>query len=256
MPLNVLIILILLLCPTASAWADIYRYLNEDGVECYTDSPVSQGAVRIMKDAPKQQGALPRRTTPRHLSSLVGTDRPVSTAQPPAPQTSAGSLSLPVQGRITSHVGPRIDPIDGMLRTHNGVDIAVCEGTPVNPVAPGRVIYSGSRSGYGNLVVVEHADGLITLYAHNSLNLAPTGAEVDQNSIIARTGSTGRSTGPHLHFEAWKDGINMTPTYLPGGSPFPAHAGAAPIGRASSEIRRSVASDGSLVFTNLPLSHP
>ncbi|MGC8937534.1 MAG: M23 family metallopeptidase [Thermodesulfovibrio sp.] len=123
-------------------------------------------------------------------------------------------LSLPVSGRITSSFGLRIDPIDGKLRHHNGIDIAVPEGTPVKPVLSGKVVYSGWRGGYGNCVIVDHGNGIQTVYAHNSKNLVKTGDTVTPQSVIALSGSTGRTTGPHLHFEVRKDGKAMNPVAL------------------------------------------
>jgi len=120
-------------------------------------------------------------------------------------------ISLPVKGVITSQFGLRLDPIDGKRRHHNGIDIAVPEGTPVRPVLSGKVIYSGYSKGYGNFVIVEHEDGIQTLYAHNSKNLVKVGDIVTPETFIALSGSTGRTTGPHLHFEIRKDGRAMNP---------------------------------------------
>lgn len=123
---------------------------------------------------------------------------------------------LPVEGRITSKYGLRHDPIDGRLRHHSGIDIAMPEGTPVSSAAPGRVVFSGFSSGYGNCVIIEHDNGLTSLYAHNSLNLVKTGDFVDKNKVIALSGSTGRSTGPHLHFEVRRDGSPIDPSGMIG----------------------------------------
>lgn len=121
------------------------------------------------------------------------------------------TLSLPVNGEITSKFGLRIDPIDGKKRHHNGIDIAAPEGTNINPVLPGKVIYSGYSKGYGNCVIVEHEDGIQTIYAHNSKNLVKVGDTVSKETVIALSGSTGRTTGPHLHFEIRKEGKPVNP---------------------------------------------
>ncbi len=118
---------------------------------------------------------------------------------------------MPVNGRITSGFGLRHDPINGELRPHGGIDIAVSEGTAIRAAASGRVVFSGFSRGYGNTVIIEHENGLSTLYAHNSANLVKVGDIVNQNSIIALSGSTGRSTGPHLHFEVRKGGTPIDP---------------------------------------------
>ena len=121
------------------------------------------------------------------------------------------NISLPVSGRISSFYGLRVDPIDGTLKKHNGIDIAVSSGTKVRAVSSGKVVYSGYAKGYGNCVIIDHGNGFQTLYAHNSKNLVKTGQEVSQNTVIALSGSTGRVTGPHLHFEVRKDGKPVDP---------------------------------------------
>ena len=122
-----------------------------------------------------------------------------------------GELKLPVSGTISSKYGLRHDPVDGKIRKHNGIDIAVPEKTPVMPAAPGKVTFSGFSSGYGNYVVVEHQNGLSSIYGHNSENLVKTGDIVDAHTVIAMSGSTGKSTGPHLHFEVRKGGVPIDP---------------------------------------------
>jgi len=121
-------------------------------------------------------------------------------ASPPADRFS-GDGRMPVNGRITSGFGMRVHPIHHDLRFHHGIDIAAEEGTDIYPVRQGRVVFSGEQRGYGNIVVIEHDDGYITKYAHNKVNLVKAGDYVDSNTVIAKVGSTGLSTGPHLHFE-------------------------------------------------------
>jgi len=108
---------------------------------------------------------------------------------------------LPVSGVISSPVGWRRDPIKGQSRYHAGTDIAAPAGTPIRAVAEGRVIESGSKSGYGNTVVIETGDGHKMLYAHNNQNFVRVGDWVSRGDTIAEVGSTGRATGPHVHFE-------------------------------------------------------
>jgi murein DD-endopeptidase MepM/ murein hydrolase activator NlpD len=228
--------------------ADIYRYFDENGVECFTDTPTKKGAVRIIKEQKdsrkKDSNCKPNRPPLLSGAGKSSPDRGIAPGN--------GTLTafvLPVQGIITSPVGMRHDPVDGLLRHHNGVDIAVPEGTPVKPVAPGVVTFSGFRRGYGNTVIIAHYDGLVTLYAHNSTCFVIEGERVAAGSTIALSGSTGRSTGPHLHFEAWKDGVNMTTTFLSG-----MHGngvGISELYRREETIRRTIQADGSLLFTNL-----
>jgi murein DD-endopeptidase MepM/ murein hydrolase activator NlpD len=109
---------------------------------------------------------------------------------------------LPVDGSVTSEVGWRLDPFgSGRMVYHRGVDIAVPQGTPVRPTRPGYVAFAGAYRGYGNLVAVSHGDGTATLYGHNSSITVRVGDEVTEDSIIALSGNTGRSTGPHVHYE-------------------------------------------------------
>jgi murein DD-endopeptidase MepM/ murein hydrolase activator NlpD len=94
---------------------------------------------------------------------------------------------------------------------HHGIDIAAPEGTSIHPVRGGEVTFSGSQQGYGNVVVVDHGDGSVTKYAHNRANRVAAGDRVETDTVIAEVGSTGRSTGPHLHFEARYEGKKIHP---------------------------------------------
>lgn len=110
---------------------------------------------------------------------------------------------LPVDGGVvTSRVGLRLDPFgSGRLVYHRGIDIAVPVGTPVKAVRPGRVAMAGLQGAYGVAVILEHADGSRTLYGHNSLARVQPGELVEAGTVIALSGNSGRSTGPHVHFE-------------------------------------------------------
>jgi len=235
------------------AIADIYRYVSKDGVECYTDAPVNRNSVLVIREH-RRVTSNGLKSKKRTVSNKLPEIHPL--VQPIALSSSPKSLSLPVEGVISSRVGLRYDPIDGMLRNHKGVDIAIPEGTPVKPVAPGIVSYSGTRGGYGNIVIIEHDSGMTTLYAHNSVNLAATGYRVDGNSTIALSGSTGRSTGPHLHFEAWLEGQNVTSEFLADPTSIHRYSSTRMPSRKISVIRKVVTADGSVLLTNLPLVHP
>jgi murein DD-endopeptidase MepM/ murein hydrolase activator NlpD len=118
----------------------------------------------------------------------------------------------PVAGEISSPFGMRRDPLGrGGERFHEGVDIAAPAGAPVRAVAAGRVVFSASAAGYGNLVAIDHGGGLTTRYAHNGANLVFAGETVAAGQEVALVGSSGRSTGPHLHFEVLKDGRPVDP---------------------------------------------
>jgi len=111
---------------------------------------------------------------------------------------------LPVEnGVVTSGVGWRVDPFgSGKLVFHRGIDIAVPVGTPVHAIRKGRVVLAGDdHRGHGSTVIIEHANGDRTLYGHNSIVKVHPGELVESGTIVAFSGNTGRSTGPHVHFE-------------------------------------------------------
>lgn len=117
-------------------------------------------------------------------------------------------------GRLTSVFGMRNDPFTGLPTHHDGLDIAAEPGTTVYPLREGRVTYSGWKGGYGQMVVVDHGDGVETVYGHTSKNMARVGQWVHEDTPIAEVGSTGRSTGPHLHFEARRNDRAIDPIHL------------------------------------------
>jgi murein DD-endopeptidase MepM/ murein hydrolase activator NlpD len=117
----------------------------------------------------------------------------------------------PVMGRITSKFGNREHPILGRQQFHHAIDIATNTDTPIKATADGIVSFSGWRAGYGNLVIIEHGFGYETRYAHNSSNAVQVGQRVTRGDIIARVGSTGRTTGPHLSYEVWHNGKPVNP---------------------------------------------
>lgn len=106
------------------------------------------------------------------------------------------------KGVVTSGVGYRVDPFgSGRMVYHNGYDIAVPTGTPVYPTQVGTVYFAGPHKGYGNLVAIQHGEGYVSFYGHNATLLVKPGQMVDTDTVIALSGSTGRSTGPHVHYE-------------------------------------------------------
>ena len=128
----------------------------------------------------------------------------------------SGQLMWPVRGEITSYFGWRTHPIFGTEKYHSGLDIAVDYDVPVQAADNGQVIYAAWMSGYGYTVMLDHGDGLVTLYAHNSEVNVSEGSSVYKGQTIAFSGSTGYSTGPHVHFEVRKHGELQDPlSYLP-----------------------------------------
>lgn len=116
-----------------------------------------------------------------------------------------------LQGYVSSPFGRRVDPLTGRISMHKGVDFAAKAGSDVIAVGAGVVTFSGRRTGYGNTVEISHPDGYVTLYAHNKRNLAQVGDLVQRGQAIAEVGSTGRSTGNHVHFEVSHNGQVVNP---------------------------------------------
>ena len=122
-----------------------------------------------------------------------------------------GQLGWPVSGEITSPYGYRVHPIWGTTIYHSGIDIGVDEGTPVHAADGGVVVWSGWMGGYGYAVVIDHGNGLSTLYGHNSELAVDEGQSVAKGQVISYAGSTGNSTGPHVHFEVRVNGDPVDP---------------------------------------------
>ncbi|WP_422134512.1 MULTISPECIES: M23 family metallopeptidase [unclassified Endozoicomonas] len=119
---------------------------------------------------------------------------------------------LPVKkGWLSSRFGQRADPFTGKLSWHSGIDMAAVNGSDIIAVAAGVVTWSGDRSGYGLMVEVNHVNGYVTRYAHNYSNEVKVGDIVTRGQVIAKVGSTGRSTGPHVHFEVIRNGKHVDP---------------------------------------------
>ncbi len=157
-------------------------------------SAMLDGLARQLQDRERQLGVLESLISTRNLSrQIVPGGRPVS------------------QGWISSYFGSRADPFTGRSAFHAGLDFAGKEGSQVVAVASGVVTWSKDRFGYGRTVEINHGNGYITRYAHNASNLVAVGATVQKGDPIALIGSSGRSTGPHLHFEVLKNGRPVNP---------------------------------------------
>jgi murein DD-endopeptidase MepM/ murein hydrolase activator NlpD len=118
---------------------------------------------------------------------------------------------MPVEGYISSYFGGRPDPFSGHSAYHTGLDISAPTGTPVHAVAEGMVTFAGVRTGYGDVIEIDHGNGYMTRYAHNSKLDVQPGQRVHVGDVISEAGSTGRSTGSHVHFEVWYKGRVVNP---------------------------------------------
>ena len=145
-------------------------------------------------------------TESARLASIISaSSAPASPAPPEGQPPSSSGFLWPVRGSVVSPFGPRWG------RLHAGIDISAPAGTPIAASAAGTVIYSGAMSGYGYLVVIQHAGGIATAYAHNSSNAVSVGQSVAQGQVIASVGCTGRCFGDHVHFEVRVNGSPVDP---------------------------------------------
>ncbi|MBV8371028.1 MAG: peptidoglycan DD-metalloendopeptidase family protein [Candidatus Eremiobacteraeota bacterium] len=152
----------------------------------------------------KQKEEEARRLAERRARQLAGEELP--------PETAPGQLMWPASGPITSPFGMRVNPVTHVFRLHAGIDIAVPTGTTVAAAADGRVIVAGwDDGGCGNMVVIDHGGRLATQYCHLSQIFVGVGQDVQRGQAIAASGSTGNSTGPHLHFGVRVNGRAVDP---------------------------------------------
>jgi len=149
----------------------------------------------------------------RSSSGADSASLPVSSIQILDEQISA-LLPGEETAQISSGYGPRPDPFTGQKSFHHGLDIQAPQGSDIHPVLQGTVVFSGEQEGYGNVVVIDHGNGFVSKYAHNQTNFVHEGQHVDTGSVIAQVGSSGRSTGPHVHFEVAFKGQRVDPNAL------------------------------------------
>lgn len=121
---------------------------------------------------------------------------------------------LPANGWITSYFGHRISPTAGVKKMHEGLDVGADYGTPIIAPADGVVTYAGNKAGFGLFVQIDHGYGIETIFAHSQKIIIKNGSHVKRGDLIAQVGSTGASTGPHLHYEVRVNGIAVDPLYF------------------------------------------
>lgn len=162
-----------------------------------SNAEFEESLVRLSQDFANQQNTLTALQdyliTNDNITGAIPTGRPVD------------------EGWISSFYGYRVDPFNGKKSFHDGIDFAGKTGSAVISVADGIVSWAGMRGGYGGLVEIDHGNGYITRYAHNKSLEVTTGDRVNKGDVIALMGSTGRSTGPHVHFEVLRDGKSVNP---------------------------------------------
>jgi murein DD-endopeptidase MepM/ murein hydrolase activator NlpD len=170
--------------------------------------------IRELEAALARQAAEAARIAAEDEASRLADAESADGEDPAKPPLVLGPFSVthrPVPGAVTSLFGPRIHPIFGTSRSHFGIDMHGNTGDPIAAAAAGQVITAGWMSGYGNTVIISHGDGVTTLYAHQSEVLVGYGDMVDGGDAIGKVGSTGFSTGPHLHWEIRVEGVAVDP---------------------------------------------
>lgn len=180
------------------------------------------GATRLLKVEAASVRPSPTRDVAKNKPPPAA--RPPSRTKPPAGRTPPASGTVETRPEVVrTHKERFIWPVKGVLYSrfgvregvrHDGIDIAAPEGTPVVAADDGEVIFAGVQRGYGNLVLVKHDDGLVTIYAHNERNLVDAGKRVRRGDRIATVGRTGRATGPHVHFEVRENRLPRNPLFF------------------------------------------
>jgi murein DD-endopeptidase MepM/ murein hydrolase activator NlpD len=181
-----------------------FNVLPAQGSAEVNDSVESFGEGQLLTDIKQLEELISVRQQQLEMLDIFSSNKILSKTIRPA--------GLPVQkGWLSSHFGYRADPFSGKRTFHHGVDIAGKNGSNVVAVASGIVTFADDKNGYGYLIEIDHGEGYVTRYGHNKEILIKTGDLVKQSDVIAKMGSTGRSTGPHVHFEVLKNGKKINP---------------------------------------------
>ncbi len=199
----------------AAGWSEARANLAMDLVDALDTGQATTGSVRRARAALAWDLLLGARWTAvdRRLVGEAIAQADAALPRPAGPaQEEPPTLEWPVSPVIvTSPFGVRKDPLGSGEERHLGIDRAAAQGQWVSAAAAGLVVYVGRRGGYGLHVELRHADGYLTRYAHLSEIDVAAGEEVQAGALLGRAGRTGRATGPHLHFEVWRDGLPVDP---------------------------------------------
>ncbi|HEV7558054.1 MAG TPA: peptidoglycan DD-metalloendopeptidase family protein [Kofleriaceae bacterium] len=180
--------------------------------EAIADKMSAAGGVGMAKMFAKQLGG--SEETAKVANPMPASSMPLPSHELGAESLGAPRLQLPVNGTATSGYGMRNDPVHGISQNHPGFDLAAKTGTPVAAAAGGTITHAGEAGTYGNLVTIRHDNGFETRYAHLSAVTVKVGDKVDAGQQVGNVGTTGYSTGPHLHFELRRDGKPLDPAPL------------------------------------------
>lgn len=152
----------------------------------------------------------------KNIQTLINGSSPTKVTVTQLRPPSAYGMQWPVIGPVTSEYGYRIHPVYGTRKLHSGLDVSAPKGTPIAAAQGGTVLLAGTQGGYGNVVIVDHGDGVSTLYGHMSKINVSKGQQVDRGDVVGLVGATGTATGNHLHFEVRINGEATNPRpYLP-----------------------------------------
>ena len=207
--------------PTFAALRERYNALMQtdycaDGVWTAAQK-LAQNAAHATESAVQTIAQIDERAPIETVASSGGEDIRILDALEDAnfePVTVSQTAVTPVQGKVSSGFGFRIHPITGERSCHTGLDIAAPTGTPIAAAYSGTVLETGRTDGRGNYIRLQHSDTLQTMYCHLSQIDVQEGDAVEAGDTIGLVGSTGMSTGPHLHFEVWIDGVRCNPVYV------------------------------------------
>ncbi|MGE5174219.1 MAG: peptidoglycan DD-metalloendopeptidase family protein [Betaproteobacteria bacterium] len=200
-----------------AALGQTIRVPNRKGVIHWTGEQETIESIAALYKVPEETLASVNNLGPKHilapgLELFIPGAKPVNLSEEMAARYSLrGIFGSPLPGRVTSGMGNRTHPVGGFRGKHTGVDLAAREGTNIAAAASGTVVQTGEGEYIGRFVILRHKDGYATIYGHCSQLLTTPGKSVKKGQIIAKSGDTGRTTGPHLHFEIRKNGVPQNP---------------------------------------------